>query len=151
MSKTVKITKSQISQLVNEEVKKFKRVKELEAKKGEIMAQLNEMYETEELEEIFGLGNKIGQVMGTKWNQQQAEQAYAQTYAKQAPAYAQKLGIDVNTLKAALVKFMMDNGGAAILGGQGQNAQWDAASNSFKRLSSKTGGQGAFSLGTNGE
>jgi hypothetical protein len=64
MSKTVKITKAQISTLINEEVKKFKRVQELENRKKEIFSQLNEMYEIEELNELgldeAGFLQKIG-------------------------------------------------------------------------------------------
>lgn len=115
----------------------------------------NEMTEME-VEEGLGdiiktAATKVGQVMGTKWNQQQAEKAFNDTYAKTAQATAQKLGTDANTYKAALLKFMMDRGGLAILGGKGQNAEWDPASKSFKQLASKTGGQGAFSMGTAGE
>jgi len=151
MSKTVKITKSQISNLINEEVKKFKKIKELEDRKNQIVSQLNEMYEVDELEEVFGLGNKLGQFMGTKWNQQKAEQAFNQTYAKTIANTAKQLGTDVNTLKTALINFMMANGGLAILAGNGKNANWNAQTKAFDRLASKMGGQGAFSMGTAGE
>jgi len=148
MSKTVKITKSQISTLINEEVKKLKKIQSLENKQIEIAKQLSEMYDSEELNElseglgdkIKNIGNKFGQMMGTKWNQQQAEQAFAQSYAKYAPKMAQQLGIDVNTFKTAIINFMMANGGAAVLQGNGKNAQWNPQTKSFERLSSKMGG-----------
>lgn len=138
-----------------------KKVVYQESKKAKFVEAVNKLIAESELSEteieeglgdiVKGAATKIGQVMGTKWTQQQADQAYNQTYAKSAQATAQKLGTDVNTYKAALVKFMMDRGGLAIMGGQGQNAEWDPASKSFKQLASKTGGQGAFSLGTAGE
>lgn len=159
MSKTVKITKSQISTLINEEVKKLKKIQSLENKKAEIAKQLSEMYDTEELNElseglgdkIKQMGNKLGQIVGTKWNQQQAEQTYAQSYARTAPATAQKLGTDIVSYKNALIKFMMDNGGAAVLGGNGQNAQWNPATKTFDRLSGKLGGANSVTGSMMGE
>jgi len=62
MSKTIKITKSQINNLINEEVARFKKIKSLENRKNEILSQLNEMYELEELTELGieeGLGDTI--------------------------------------------------------------------------------------------
>lgn len=122
-------------------------------KKAALIKSLNEMVDNkevskEDLEEIFGGAmQKIGQFMGTKWDQTKAETAFNQSYAKNIAVIAQKLGTDEATAKAALIKFMMDNGGAAILSGNGQNAQWDAASKSFKRKASTLGGPGSNVMG----
>jgi len=68
MSKTIKITKSQINNLINEEVARFKKIKSLENRKNEILSQLNEMYETEELTELgideANIFQKAGQALG---------------------------------------------------------------------------------------
>lgn len=54
----IKITKSQLKSLIQEEAKRYRRVIELEQKKENIVAQLNEMYEQNhdiEMEEgVFG-------------------------------------------------------------------------------------------------
>jgi hypothetical protein len=88
--------------------------------------------ENEDLEEGW-----FGEFMGTKWPKKKAEEAYLNSYAKRANQYAEKLGIDVNTFKNAVVKFMEDNGGLAMLGGEGKNAEWDSESKNFKRLNTK--------------
>lgn len=80
-----------------------------------------------------GFKDTFKKFMGTGWDQAKAEQAYNQSYAKRAPETAAKLGVDVATLKAALIKFMMENGGLAVLGGDNKNADWDSNSKSFKR------------------
>lgn len=82
---------------------------------------------------------KFKQFMGTGWDKAKAEQTYNQTYAKRIGDMASKLNATPEEVKDALIKFMMDNGGLAVLGGEGKNAEWDAASKSFKRLASKTG------------
>jgi len=68
MSKTIKITKSQINNLINEEVVRFKKIKSLENRKNEIISQLNEMYELEELTELGideGFFDNVGSAVKT--------------------------------------------------------------------------------------
>lgn len=53
----MKITQTQIKQIVMEEVTRYKKIYELEQKQSEIKKQLNEMYGGTELEEgLFGFG-----------------------------------------------------------------------------------------------
>ena len=52
MAKTIKISKNQISNMINEEVKRFEKIKLLENKRAEIAKTLLEMYEMEELMEM---------------------------------------------------------------------------------------------------
>lgn len=134
--KKVVYTESKAKKL-SEAVKKF--IAENKMTDAEVNEGLGDLIKT--------AATKVGQVMGTKWTAQQAEQAYNQTYAKSAPQMAQKFGTDPATYKAALIKFMMDRGGQAILAGNGQNAEWDAATKSFKQLASKTGGPGSVVMG----
>ncbi len=78
MSKTVKISKSQISSLIAEEVKKIKRVEVLKNRKNEILSQLNEMYETEELNEL-GIEEGFGDAI--KSGMQKLTNAFTKSYA----------------------------------------------------------------------
>lgn len=146
---TIKLLEAKIERMTGKKVVYVEKNK----KKEDLMKAINEAVEAgevdkAELEEIFGGAmQKIGQFMGTKWDQATAEKAFNQSYAKNAGVIAQKLGTDVNTVKAALIKFMMDNGGNAILSGNGMNAQWDAASKTFKRKASQLGGPGSNVMG----
>jgi len=54
----MKIKKSELIKIIQEEAVKVKKVKLLEAEKKEIMTQLSEIYEGEDLEEILGFGKK---------------------------------------------------------------------------------------------
>lgn len=140
----MKITNKQLQQIIQEESIRYKKKMMLEAERETILKKLQEIDDCDMAMEE-GLGdfiNKAKTTMGLRWSPQQAEQYYNQTYAKQAPAYAQKLGINLDVLKAALINFMIENGGAAILAGNGQNAQWDANSQKFIKLASKLGGPG---------
>lgn len=147
MAKTIKISKNQISNMINEEVKRFEKIKLLENKRAEIAKTLLEMYEMEELMEmgidegIFGnIGKSISNAFKGGWTTEEATQTYNQVHRKYAKDYAAKLGVDVATLQNALIKVMQEIGGIAVLSGNGKNVEWDPATKSFKRLSSKIGG-----------
>lgn len=133
-----KIERMTGKKIVYQEAKKeLTKVEKLKKVVTEMVAK-NEISE-QELQEIFG------KFMGSKWDQATAEKSYNQTYAKLAPKLAQQFGTDVATLKNALIKFMMDNGGLAVTGGNTPNAQWDAASKSFVRKSGKASMSSPFS------
>lgn len=147
---TIQLLEAKIERITGKKVVYKEDVKSL-SKVEKLKRVVNEMTDKsevtkEELEEIFG--GAIGRFMGTKWDAATAEKSYNQSYAKNAPTIAQKLGTDVNTLKAALIKFMTDNGGLAILGGDKANAQWDAATKSFKRLNTKGASINPYAEGT---
>ena len=151
------INPKELQQIIKEEATRLQKRMMLEAEKKTIIKKLKTLEECdmmeaghgEEIEEGLGdmmknAGQKIGQFMGTKWSQQQAEQAFMQTYAKSLPKLAQQLNANPEVLKSALIKFMMEIGGLAILGGNGQNAIWNAAQNEFTRKTSNMGGGGNF-------
>ena len=153
----MKINEQELQQIIKEETARLKTRMMLEAERKAILKRLHSLDECdmmeaghpEEMEEGLGdmmknAGQKIGQFMGTKWSQQQAEQAFMQSYAKSLPKLAQQLNANPEVLKAALIKFMMEIGGLAILGGNGQNAIWNAAQNEFTRKTSGIGGGGNF-------
>lgn len=150
---TIKLLEAKIERMTGKKVTYTENVDPRKEKKDALKKSLNEMVEAgeinkEELDEIFGGAmQKIGQFMGTKWDQATAEKTFNQSYAKNIAAIAQKLGTDANTAKAGLIKFMMDNGGAAILSGNGMNAQWDPTAKTFKRMASKLGGPGSNVMG----
>ena len=56
--KIIKVTAAQLQNIIAEEATRYKKVLELQRKKDAIMSQLNEMYEAEEIDEIFGFGKK---------------------------------------------------------------------------------------------
>lgn len=85
MAKVVKITAKQLQTLINEEASKYKKVLELKNKKEEILSQLNEMYEAEELDELFGYKNaaqKEAELQAKNQLFDGAAQAYLATLAK---------------------------------------------------------------------
>jgi hypothetical protein len=147
MAKTVKITPTQLSNMINEEVKRFEKIKALEAKRAEIAKTLCEMYEPADLTEmgvdeglLGNIGNSIKKAFSGAWSEEEAAKAYNQIHRKYEKDYAAKLGVDTVTLKNALIKVMKEIGGLAILAGRGQNVEWNPETKSFKRLSSKFGG-----------
>lgn len=157
MAKTIKITKTQISNMINEEVKRFEKIKFLENKQKDIIKTLSEMYDTEELAELGidegmlgNAWNKVKSAVSGGWSQEQATQTYNQVHRKFAKEYAAKLGVDVATLQNAIIQAMMKIGGIAVLGGNGKNVEWDAATKSFKPLSSKLGGASSVTGGMGG-
>lgn len=166
--KVTYVTESKAEEIksIHEQLEKMtgKKVVYQESKKAKFVEAVSKLIKESELSETEieeGLGDiankigsgiqkgitKVGQVMGTKWDAPTAEKAYNDTYAKSAIATAQKLGIDAAAYKAAIVKYMMDRGGLAILGGNGKNAEWDATTRTFKSLASKTGGAGSVVMG----
>lgn len=63
MKKTIKVNRTQLQKLIQEEVVRQKRIIDLKSKREEIIKQLNEMYETEgEVDE--GILGKIGDFIG---------------------------------------------------------------------------------------
>ncbi len=115
-------------------------------KKSELSSIINECVREVLAEDNIaneGFKDAFGKFMGTKWDQTKAEQAYNQTYSKTAAKAAEMLKTDVPTYKAAVIKFMMDNGGLAILGGNGKNAEWQADSKTFKRKAGLAPSSGA--------
>jgi hypothetical protein len=126
----------------------FKNKKELLAFISEsakkVSATLLEMDNKQVTEEGLGdmfkkAANKVGQALGTKWDQATAEKEYNTRYARTAQQDAQKYGVDANTYKNAIVKFMMDHGGLITP----KNSKWNAQTKQFDSVS--TGG-GAGSL-----
>ncbi len=60
--KVLKVTTTQLRQIIAEEASKYKKVLELEKRKQSILSQLNEMYEPSELQELGieeGLGDAL--------------------------------------------------------------------------------------------
>jgi len=174
MSKTIKITKSQINNLINEEVARFKKIKSLENRKNAILSQLNEMYELEELAEIgideanvlqsIGSGiKKAGQAVGTKIGQglgikMAPEKAAAETinFLKtfKIDPWLKQFGTDAPTFTKAITDFMINTGGPPVLVGGGKNAEWDATEKTLipiKTSAIDAVKQGGFSLGVVGK
>lgn len=149
----MKINPIELQQIIKEEATRLKKRMMLESEKATILKKLQEIEECDmmesELDEanIFSkIGQKVGQAMGTRWAPEQAAKE-AQRYAKVAPQYAQQLGIDVPTFMQAITNFMANAGGLIVLNGNGQNAEWDPNTKSFKQLSSKLGGPGGNVMG----
>jgi len=96
--------------------------------------------ESDELEE--GWGDKIGEFLGTKMNQEKAEKLYNEKYAKNIKWFATTFGEDEGVMKSAIIKFLMKSGGMLIPSGNGKNAQWDSEKKEFVKLGTKLGGPG---------
>lgn len=146
MSKTIKITKSQINNLINEEVARFKKIKSLENRKNEILSQLNEMYEQDELTELGieeGLGDAIkagmqkvtnvltkSNVLNGQYLAKSKNKANVMKYGK-AIAKLKSLGMnDVQAQEAAAM--LLDNNQMASFVNGHISPVFDAASSSVK-------------------
>lgn len=88
--------------------------------------------ENESLEE-----GKWGEFWGSNWSKEKAEKAYLQSYAKNISSIAEKLNTDKAIIKAAIIEFMVENGGLLVLGGEKRNGQWNGKTNKFERLDTK--------------
>ncbi len=131
--KVIKVSAQQLKTIISEEASRYKKVLELQRKKDSIMSQLNEMYETQEIDEIFGLEKtKLGQAVGMQTPEQktanatqliQSHPAYKQTSANVAAKYK----LDANMVLNKLIQFVVNNGGKLPLGG----VSWDNAKQVF--------------------
>jgi len=152
MSKTIKITKSQINNLINEEVARFKKIKSLENRKNEILSQLNEMYEAEELTEL-GIEEGLGDAL--KAGMQKVSNAFSKAYplngqylaASKNKANVMKYGKAIGKLKTSGLNDVQAQEAAAILLDTNQMASfvnghltptYDKATNSIKFASTAT-------------
>lgn len=147
----MKITQTQLKQIIKEEAIRLKTKMMLESEKAAIEKRLQEIDECYGMEEEGmeeGLGQKFGEFMGSRWSPQQAEQQYNATYARDIAQTAAQLHSDVNTVKAAIIKYMMENGGMPVIG---KTAIWNPDTKQFIRQKGVTGnagfGGGQFSEG----
>lgn len=81
----MKITKSELKQIIKEEAERFVKINALEKKKANLTKQINEIYEEESeeenLEELFGFGTKKEMTPDEAW-------AKGEALAKKEPAKA---------------------------------------------------------------
>jgi hypothetical protein len=89
---------------------------------------------------LGNIGSSIKKAFSGGWSEEEAAKTYNQVHRKYEKEFAAKLGTDPATLRNALIKVMQEIGGIAVVAGRGQNVEWDPATKSFKRLSSKFGG-----------
>lgn len=75
----------------------------------------------------------LGKLLGTKWDQKKAEDVYNKDFAPRAKDQATKLGTDIETYKAAMVKYMMQYAGVPTP----NTAKWNAEKKEFEKLASK--------------
>lgn len=139
----MQITNTESQQISKEEAMRFKKKMMLEAERESIRKQLQEMEECDMMDE--GFMDKVGQFMGTKWTPEKAQMEFNKTYTspkgKQVFQNIMKqFNVDAATLQEAMVDFMIQNAGAPILAGAGQNATWDQKAKKFVRKSGGLGG-----------
>lgn len=147
----MKINNKELQQIIQEETMRFKKKMMLEAEKESILKKLQEMEDCDMAMEE-GLGDMIGRFMGSKKSPEDAAAMFNQTFMspKGKPVFQNittQLGITPEIAKAAIIRFIMENGGMPVLGGAGKNAVWDAATSSFKRQAGQLGGGTATSFG----
>jgi hypothetical protein len=115
----MKITKTQLKNLIKEEAQKIKRENELANRKVAILNEIRDMYSDmneDEINELFGLEKtKAGQVLGMKTSEQKREEAKNKIMAhrvwRAAPAkWAVKFGISEDEAMNQLVDIVMDLG-----------------------------------------
>lgn len=75
--KVLKVTTTQLRQIIAEEASKYKKVLELEKRKQSILSQLNEMYEPSELQEL-GIEEGLGDAL--KAGMQKVTNAFTKSY-----------------------------------------------------------------------
>lgn len=143
------ITDKEVQKIIQEETMRYKKRMMLEAERDSIVKQLQEMEECDMMEEDSmdeGMWDKVKQFMGTGMDVNKATQMFTSTYASTPKHKAMfqnivtQLGSTPEVMKAAIIRFIMENGGLPILSGAGKNAEWDAATSSFKRLAGGLGG-----------
>lgn len=137
-NKVIKVSATQLKSIIAEEASKYKKVLELEKKKASIMSQLNEMYETQELQELgideglFG-GKSTEEVFAEKSKQYDTEaqawingliaknpnlnvQLYQDAVAKQKDAVVKNVAARAKELGAKGGKFtFLTKGGKLIV------------------------------------
>lgn len=144
----MKITNKQLDQIIQEETLRYKKKMMLENERESIIKRLQEIEGSDMMDEA--MWDKVKQFMGTAMDVNKATQMFNSTY-QSTPKHqamfqgiAAKLGATPEIIKAAIIKFIMENGGLPVMAGNGQNATWDAPTSSFKRMSGGLGGSTAF-------
>jgi hypothetical protein len=150
----MKINPIELKQIIKEEATRLKRRMMLESEKAAILKQLQEMEECSLEEDMMdeGMFDKVGEFMGNRMDPAKAAAYFNQVYMspKGRPTFdniAKTLNITPEVLKAAIIKFIIENNGAPIVGGVKPNAVWVPATQSFKRqagLGGPSSGTAAF-------
>lgn len=147
----MKITNKELQQIIQEESIRYKKKMMLEAERETILKIIKEIEECDMMDE--GMWDKVQQFMGSKLDANKATQMFNSTYMASPKHQAMfqnivtQLKSTPEVVKAALIRFMMENGGMPVLAGAGQNAVWDAATSSFTRKAGGLGGGTATSFG----
>ena len=128
----MKITKSELKQLIKEEATKYKKNLVLESRKAEILKEMNDLYETEEeLDEILGMFKKADPAQK---REEFKKMILSHPNFKKVPAYwASKSGKDTNHLLEKLVDLFVQ------VGGQPKAVVYDAAKDMFFDKTKYTG------------
>ena len=121
--------KSELKSLINECIQE---VLNEDQERQDIIAELSSL----SLNELKSIKEGIfSRMLGTEMGQDKAEKIYAKDFAGRAKDQATKLGTDVETYKAALIKYLMNYGGAP----SPNTAKWNAEKKEFEKLPSKGG------------
>ncbi len=121
----IKITQSQLKELIKEEANRYKRVLELQKKREEIIQQLNEMYENDFAMENSPMAPEMEEGLLDFFKKENPEQKKAELaqYVQNHPSYsqtaqhvAQTTGQSVDDVQAQLIDFLMKN--ATLADGQ---------------------------------
>lgn len=124
--KVIKVTAKQLQTIISEEASRYKRILELKRKKESVMSQLNEMYEAQEIDEIWGLEKtKLGQAVGMKTTEQKNQEALNGIMAHPAKKAVYLQAKQESPEKAQkYIEFFVNNPGVMY-------AQWNSATNQW--------------------